>query len=82
MQFMTIYPGWYSSRAVHIHFKIRVPTADGHTDEFTSQLYFNDALTDRIHTQEPVPGAPWPTSPQFARHDFPRRQRSARAAGR
>lgn len=53
VQFMTIYPGWYSRRAVHIHFKIRVPTADGHTDEFTSQLYFNDELTDRIHAQEP-----------------------------
>ena len=53
VRFTTIYPGWYPGRAVHIHFKIRVPTAGGRIDEFTSQLYFNDALTDRVHAQEP-----------------------------
>ena len=47
--FTTIYPGWYSGRATHIHFKIR--TSDGM--EFTSQLYFDDALTDLVHAQEP-----------------------------
>lgn len=47
--FTTIYPGWYSGRATHIHFKIR--TADGR--EFTSQLYFDDALTDVVHAQDP-----------------------------
>jgi protocatechuate 3,4-dioxygenase beta subunit len=39
--FTTIYPGWYSRRAVHIHFKV-------HPDEtkvFTSQLFFDDALS-------------------------------------
>jgi protocatechuate 3,4-dioxygenase beta subunit len=47
-RFRTIYPGWYSGRTVHIHFKIRTdPTAErGH--EFTSQLYFDDALTTRV----------------------------------
>jgi protocatechuate 3,4-dioxygenase beta subunit len=44
-RFTTIYPG----RAVHIHFKIR--TAQG--QEFTSQIYFDDALTDRVHAQPP-----------------------------
>jgi protocatechuate 3,4-dioxygenase beta subunit len=53
VQFTTIYPGWYSGRAVHIHFKIRVLTAARRTDEFTSQLYFSDDLTDRIHAREP-----------------------------
>src|SRR5262249_43572125 len=53
VQFTTIYPGWYPGRAVHIHFKIRVLTAAGRTDEFTSQLYFSDDLTDRVHAQEP-----------------------------
>lgn len=51
--FSTIYPGWYPGRAVHIHFKIRVPGANGRTDEFTSQLYFDDAQTDRVHAQQP-----------------------------
>ena len=47
-RFRTIYPGWYQGRTVHIHFKIRTnPSAEsGH--EFTSQLYFDDALTDRV----------------------------------
>ena len=51
--FTTIYPGWYPGRAVHIHFKIRVAGANGRTDEFTSQIYFDDALTDRVHTKQP-----------------------------
>lgn len=52
-RFLTIYPGWYQGRTVHIHFKIRTePDADvGH--EFTSQLYFDDALTDRVHARPP-----------------------------
>ena len=47
-RFETIYPGWYQGRTVHIHFKIRTdPSAEsGH--EFTSQLYFDDSLTDRV----------------------------------
>jgi protocatechuate 3,4-dioxygenase beta subunit len=51
-RFVTIYPGWYSSRAVHIHFKIRTP-GDERRFEFTSQLYFDDALTDRVHATAP-----------------------------
>jgi protocatechuate 3,4-dioxygenase beta subunit len=48
-RFTTIYPGWYPGRAVHVHFKIR--TAQG--QEFTSQIYFDDSLTDRVHAAEP-----------------------------
>ena len=47
--FTTIYPGWYSGRAVHIHFKV-------HPDEtkvFTSQLFFDDALSQQLFTQAP-----------------------------
>ena len=51
-QFMTIYPGWYPGRAVHIHFKIRTDSAQP-VYEFTSQLYFDDALTAQIHAQSP-----------------------------
>jgi len=53
VRFTTIYPGWYSGRAVHIHFKVRTPGENGRTDEFTSQLYFQDELTDRVHAGEP-----------------------------
>jgi protocatechuate 3,4-dioxygenase beta subunit len=53
VEFVTIYPGWYPGRTVHIHFKIRVGSASQRSYEFTSQLYFNDSLTDRIHAQPP-----------------------------
>jgi protocatechuate 3,4-dioxygenase beta subunit len=48
-KFTTIYPGWYEGRAVHIHFKIRVPSVSGTAYEFTSQLFFDEAVTDRVH---------------------------------
>ena len=51
--FTTIYPGWYTGRAVHIHFKIRLFTGSQTSYSFTSQLYFDDALTDQVYTQSP-----------------------------
>lgn len=54
-RFVTIYPGWYPGRAVHVHFKIRT-TAAGRGAEFTSQLYFDDALTDRVYGAAPYAG--------------------------
>ena len=48
-KFTTVYPGWYPGRAVHIHFKIR-PTA---ASEFTSQLFFDDALSMQVFAQAP-----------------------------
>ena len=48
-RFTTIYPGAYRGRAVHVHFKIR--TVSG--QEFVSQIYFDDALTDRVHALPP-----------------------------
>ncbi|HEY0602544.1 MAG TPA: intradiol ring-cleavage dioxygenase [Herpetosiphonaceae bacterium] len=53
VQFTTIYPGWYRGRAVHIHFKVRTTGADGNDYEFTSQMYFDDAISDQIYTQAP-----------------------------
>ena len=50
--FTTIYPGWYPNRTVHIHFKIRTD-AGGSAREFTSQIYFDDELTDAVHAQPP-----------------------------
>jgi len=51
-RFTTIYPGWYPGRAVHIHFKVRAQGPTGKRVEFTSQLYFDDAFTDRVHARE------------------------------
>jgi protocatechuate 3,4-dioxygenase beta subunit len=49
--FTTIYPGWYPGRAVHIHFKIR--TTENQAYEFTSQLFFEDSLSDQVFTRQP-----------------------------
>jgi protocatechuate 3,4-dioxygenase beta subunit len=52
-RFTTIYPGWYAGRAVHIHFKIRTTSTTGDPYEFTSQLFFDDSLTDQVHALQP-----------------------------
>ena len=52
-RFLTIYPGWYPGRAVHIHFTIRAKAADGEDYQFTSQFFFDDALSDQVYTLEP-----------------------------
>lgn len=52
-RFITIYPGWYSGRTVHIHFKIRTDPDSEQGYEFTSQLFFDEALTDQVHAQAP-----------------------------
>jgi protocatechuate 3,4-dioxygenase beta subunit len=55
-RFLTIYPGWYPGRTVHIHFKVRTDPAARKGHEFTSQLYFDDAVSDRVHAQAPYAG--------------------------
>lgn len=52
-RFTTIYPGWYRGRTVHVHFKIRSSPGSARGYDFTSQLYFDDALTDRVHARAP-----------------------------
>jgi protocatechuate 3,4-dioxygenase beta subunit len=46
--FHTIWPGWYSGRAVHIHFKVRTGGL-----EFTSQLFFTDAMNAQVCATAP-----------------------------
>lgn len=57
--FLTIVPGWYSGRAVHIHFKIR--TEDGY--EFTSQFFFDPTLIETIYAEEPYAAKGSPDTP-------------------
>jgi protocatechuate 3,4-dioxygenase beta subunit len=51
-RFLTVYPGCYPGRAVHVHFKIRTGDAPRGV-EFTSQLYFVDALSERVYAAAP-----------------------------
>ena len=47
--FRTVYPGWYPGRTVHIHVKVHL----GGNVVHTGQLYFPDAVTDRVYRQAP-----------------------------
>ena len=53
VRFTTIYPGWYDGRTVHIHFKVRGSSGAKRAYEFTSQLYFDDAFSDRVFVRNP-----------------------------
>jgi protocatechuate 3,4-dioxygenase beta subunit len=49
VRFTTIYPGWYVGRTTHIHCKV-------HLDRktvLTTQLYFDDELTDTVYAAAP-----------------------------
>ena len=48
-QFVTIYPGAYPGRTVHIHFKVHLDR----TTVLTSQLYFDEALSEAVHRAGP-----------------------------
>ena len=47
--FDTVYPGWYTGRAVHIHVKVHV----GGNVVHTGQLFFSDTLTDTVYRKAP-----------------------------
>jgi protocatechuate 3,4-dioxygenase beta subunit len=47
--FKTVYPGWYTSRAVHIHLKVYLGGRTVHT----GQLFFPDTLTDTVYQRSP-----------------------------
>ena len=52
VEFVTIYPGWYRGRTVHIHTKV-------HLDDrelLTTQLYFDDAISTAVLGREPYSG--------------------------
>ena len=49
VEFTTIYPGWYTSRAVHAHLKVFVDSKTA----VTSQLFFDEDVTDDVYTTAP-----------------------------
>lgn len=46
VNFKTCFPGWYSGRTIHIHFRVR----NNNNDQVVSQFCFTDALTQEICT--------------------------------
>lgn len=56
VEFDTCFPGWYSSRTIHIHFTLRV----NGNEYVTSQLFFDDTLDDEIVNTQPLYNARGP----------------------
>src|SRR3954470_18768061 len=53
VNFITVYPGWYNGRTVHIHVRIRTYQGTTKLDEFVAQVFFDDTLTDTVFTNAP-----------------------------
>jgi protocatechuate 3,4-dioxygenase beta subunit len=49
VQFTTVYPGWYPTRTVHLHLKVHLDE----TTRLTTQLFFDDAVSDAVHAGLP-----------------------------
>lgn len=54
VQFKTIYPGYYIGRTIHIHFRVRAFNGAATVYDFTSQIYFDDALSTQIIAANPL----------------------------
>ena len=54
--FLTVYPGWYQGRAVHIHVKVHIGGSVVHT----GQLFFPDAVTAQAYKVAPYTSRPGP----------------------
>lgn len=52
--FKTIYPGWYTSRTVHIHVKVYLGGRTVHT----GQLFLPETLTDAVYKRSPYSSRP------------------------
>lgn len=51
VEFKTIFPGWYTGRAIHIHVKLRAYSGSTLLFDFTTQLYIADDIADLVVTQ-------------------------------
>ena len=56
VSFKTLYPGWYTGRAVHIHIKVHA----GGNVVHTGQLFFPDAFTSTVYKRSPYSSRPGP----------------------
>ena len=49
VEFLTVYPGWYSGRAVHIHLRVHLDDAT----VLTSQMFFDADFTAGVYANAP-----------------------------
>ena len=48
VNFKTIWPGWYSGRAIHIHVRVRTYDGSSVATNYTTQIFFSDADNDTV----------------------------------
>jgi len=49
VSFKTIWPGWYSGRAIHIHVRVRTYDSAGNVaTNYTTQIFFSDAANNAV----------------------------------
>lgn len=46
--FLTIYPGWYSGRTIHIHVRVRTYNGSTELTNYTTQVFFDDTVNDTV----------------------------------
>ncbi len=52
-KFLTVYPGWYSGRAVHVHCKVRLYSGSQTTYTHNTQFFFDESVTDTVYKLSP-----------------------------
>ena len=62
VEFLTVYPGWYSGRAVHIHLRVHLDDAT----VLTSQMFFDADYTAGVYAAAPYAEFGLPDTPNSA----------------
>jgi uncharacterized protein (TIGR03437 family) len=47
-RFLTIYPGWYAGRTIHIHVRVRTYNGSTELTNYTTQIFFDDSITNTV----------------------------------
>jgi protocatechuate 3,4-dioxygenase beta subunit len=66
VEFLTVYPGWYRGRAVHIHLRVHLADGSGERTVLTSQMFFDEAYTAAVYASDPYAENGLPDTPNAA----------------
>ena len=58
VRFTTVFPGWYSGRTPHIHCRVRLFSGTTTTYNFTTQFFFDEAVTAAVYALAPYSARP------------------------
>lgn len=51
VQFVTIFPGWYNGRTIHIHVRVRSYSGTTVLSNFVSQIFFDESINNTVMAQ-------------------------------